>query len=45
MGLIYLIKVLDLPWLQWFNREMILPILLIAGGAALLYQAIRKNKE
>jgi phage shock protein C len=45
LGVFYLLKVLNLPWLQWFNRELLFPVLLIIGGAALLYQALRKNKE
>jgi hypothetical protein len=45
LGLFYFLKVLNLPWLQWFNREMLFPVLLIIGGAVLLYRAIRKNEE
>jgi phage shock protein C len=45
LGVFYLLKVLNLPWLQWFNRELLFPIMLIAGGAALLYQALRKNNK
>ena len=43
IGFFYLLKLLNLPWLAWFNREMLFPILLIAGGAALLYRAIKKD--
>jgi phage shock protein C len=45
LGVFYLLKVLDLPWLQWFNRELLFPVLLIVGGAALLYRAFKKNDE
>ena len=45
IGLFYLLKVLNLSWLAWFNREMLFPILLILGGVILLYQAVRKNER
>ena len=43
LGVFYLLKVLNFPWLQWFNRELLFPVLLIVGGAALLVQAFKKN--
>ena len=45
LGLFYLLKVLNLAWLQWFNRELLFPVLLIAAGIALLYRAFTKKDE
>jgi phage shock protein C len=42
VGLFYLLKILNLPWLLWFNRELLFPIVLILAGGALLFRAIRK---
>jgi phage shock protein C len=43
VGIFYLLKNLNLVWLQWVNREVLLPVLLIAGGCILLYRAFKKS--
>lgn len=43
IGLFYLLKALNLPWLQWINHELLFPVLLITGGAVLLYRAFRNR--
>lgn len=43
LGFVYLIQNLDLPWLNWFNFQNILPLLLIVGGLALLIRYLRKE--
>ncbi len=40
-GLLFLLENLNLPWLNWFNKDLFLPLLLIVGGAALLARATR----
>jgi phage shock protein PspC (stress-responsive transcriptional regulator) len=43
VGFFYLLKTLNLAWLQWVNREVLFPMLLIAGGCILLYRAFRHS--
>lgn len=40
-GIFFLLENLNLPWLSWFQRELLWPLLLIVAGAALLLRAVR----
>ncbi|MDZ4159983.1 MAG: PspC domain-containing protein [Anaerolineaceae bacterium] len=40
-GLFFLAQNLNLPWLRWINKDLMLPLLLIVGGAALLWRSTR----
>jgi phage shock protein PspC (stress-responsive transcriptional regulator) len=42
-GLLILVQNLHIPWLMWLRSELIWPVLLIVGGAALLIRALRKD--
>jgi phage shock protein C len=41
IGAFYLLQNLNLPWLRWFNFDVLWPVLLIVGGAALLLRRAR----
>lgn len=41
LGLIFLLQNLNLPWLWWFNLDMLWPLLLIAGGVVFLLRALQ----
>ncbi|MCE1254989.1 MAG: PspC domain-containing protein [Anaerolineae bacterium] len=41
VGVFYLLKNLNLAWLQWVNRELLFPVLLIGAGALLLYRTFK----
>jgi phage shock protein C len=41
IGAFYLLQNLNLPWLRWFNFDVLWPILLIVGGIALLVRRAR----
>lgn len=41
IGFFYLLQNLNLPWLHWFNLNLLWPVLLIAGGVALLVRRSR----
>jgi phage shock protein C len=41
LGLVYLVQNLPLPWLRWLDFDVIWPVLLIAGGIALLIRHYR----
>ncbi len=41
IGFFYLLQNLNLPWLHWFNFDLLWPVLLIAGGIALLVRRAR----
>jgi phage shock protein C len=43
VGIFYLLKNLNFVWLQWINRGVLLPVLLIAGGCILLYRSFKKS--
>lgn len=42
IGAVVLIDNLDLPWLHWLNFDMLWPVLLIAGGALLIWRRLRE---
>jgi len=42
-GAVFFVQALDLPWLRWFNRDIIFAILIIFAGGALMLRAIRKE--
>lgn len=42
-GLLILVQNLHIPWLMWLRGEIMWPVLLIIGGAALLFRALRKD--
>lgn len=42
LGLVYLIQNLHIPWLAWFNDQLLWPVLIIAVGALLLTRAFKK---
>jgi phage shock protein C len=41
LGVIALISVLEIPYLEWLNEETLWPLLLILGGGALLVRTLR----
>jgi hypothetical protein len=41
IGVFYLLQNLNLPWLRWFNLDVLWPVLLIVGGIALLVRRAR----
>lgn len=41
LGVVYLLDNLRLPWLTWFNTNLMWPVLLILGGLALLLRRPR----
>lgn len=41
LGAIFLLRNLHFPWLWWLNFDVLWPVLLIAGGAALLWRRIK----
>jgi phage shock protein C len=41
IGAFYLLQNLHLPWLRWFNFDVLWPVLLIVGGIALLLRRAR----
>jgi phage shock protein PspC (stress-responsive transcriptional regulator) len=41
IGVFYLLQNLNLPWLRWFNFDVLWPALLIVGGIALLLRRAR----
>jgi phage shock protein PspC (stress-responsive transcriptional regulator) len=43
LGVIYLIQNLHIPWLEWFNSQLLWPILIIAVGALLLARAFKRQ--
>ncbi|MCC6148513.1 MAG: PspC domain-containing protein [Anaerolineaceae bacterium] len=43
-GVIFLLRAFNVPWLAWMDRDFLLPVLLIAGGAALFFRAIRGGR-
>ncbi len=40
-GLIFLLQNFNFPWLRWLNQDILWPLLLIAGGIALLLRAVK----
>jgi len=40
-GAMFLLRNLELPWLAWLDKDITWPILLIFGGAYLLFRAVR----
>ena len=45
MGLYAILKLLDIPWLVWMQDKYLLPALLVIGGAALLWRALKGNQQ
>ena len=41
VGIFYLLKNLNIAWLQWVNRELLFPALLIGVGMILLYRTFK----
>jgi phage shock protein C len=42
LGLVYLVQNLNIPWLSWFNNQLLWPVIIIILGALLLTRAFRK---
>jgi phage shock protein C len=40
-GIYFFIQNLDIPWMWWLNGDVLWPVLLVIGGAALLIRALR----
>ncbi|MEA4906077.1 MAG: PspC domain-containing protein [Chloroflexi bacterium] len=40
-GIFFLLRSLPFPWLNWLDRDLLWPLLLIVGGGALLLRAIQ----
>lgn len=45
MGVYAIVKMLDVRWLAWMQDKYLLPALLVIGGAALLWRALRGNRQ
>lgn len=43
-GLLLLLQNLDIPWLWWLEKDLIWPLILVAGGILLLMNAFRKEQ-
>ena len=43
MGLFFLLRNLNIPWLNWLREDLLWPVLLIVGGLVLLLRAVRKE--
>ena len=43
LGTIFLIDNLNLPWLRWVRFDVLWPVLLIVGGALLIYRRTRHD--
>jgi phage shock protein C len=43
VGLVYLLKNLNVFWLQWLNFSILWPFLLIVGGLAVLLRGLRRE--
>jgi phage shock protein C len=43
-GLLLLLQNLDIPWLWWLQKDLIWPLILVAGGVLLLVKAFRKDQ-
>lgn len=41
LGLVFLIDTLNLPWLRWLRFDTLWPVLLILGGAVLIWRRLR----
>lgn len=42
-GGLFLLDNLNLTWMNWASRDLLWPLLLVAGGGVLLYRALRKE--
>jgi hypothetical protein len=40
-GIVIFARNLNLPWLRWLNTDLFWPALLILGGVALIYRALK----
>jgi len=40
-GVFFLIENLHIPWLWWLNFDLLWPLLLVAGGVALLVRSVK----
>lgn len=43
-GVIFLIESLGIPWLWWFDFDILWPALLVIGGVGILLRAVRGGK-
>ncbi len=41
LGVVFLVDTLNLPWLRWLRFDVIWPVLLILGGALLIWRRLR----
>lgn len=44
LGILFLLNQLNLPWLFWLRPGLMWPVLLIIGGAALLWRRMTENR-
>jgi phage shock protein C len=42
-GVFFLLQNLHISWLRWLNSDILWPVLLVIGGAALLVRALRRD--
>ena len=42
IGLVFLVQNLHIPWLMWFNSQIVWPLVLVVAGVLLLVRAFRK---
>ncbi len=42
LGLVFLVDTLNLPWLRWLRFDTFWPVLLILGGAVLIWRRLRE---
>ncbi len=43
LGTLFLVEKLNIVWLGWLNFDLIWPLLLIAGGIALMWRRLRRE--
>jgi phage shock protein PspC (stress-responsive transcriptional regulator) len=43
-GVLLLLQNLDIPWLWWLRKDLIWPLILVAGGVLILMNAFRKDQ-
>lgn len=41
LGVVFLVDTLNLPWLRWLRFDVFWPVLLILGGAVLIWRRLR----
>ena len=45
MGFFLFVQNLDLPWLRWFDTDILWPVLVIAAGGIMIWRTFKGNGE